>query len=226
MKFHEKLRALRKSSGLTQELLAEKLCVSRVAVSKWESGRGFPNLDSLKMMAQTFSVSIDYLLSSGDFQNDSFQNASSICSKQKINSLRKFFVPFGIMDVFAFLLFLLPVFANRHDGIKAVALPYLQTSFALTKILLVALVTVTAIFGIVQLAFRNIKNKKLITTCDLISLALSVLLVSLCAAGNYPYACVFCLLMFAIKTAVIAKRTGDLPNVTKSIANVNTSLLR
>ena len=64
MEFNEKLQELRKSKGLTQEELAEKLYVSRTAVSKWESGRGYPNIDSLKEISMFFSVSIDELLSS------------------------------------------------------------------------------------------------------------------------------------------------------------------
>ena len=46
MEFHEKLQALRKQRGLTQEELAQLLFVSRTAVSKWESGRGYPSIDS------------------------------------------------------------------------------------------------------------------------------------------------------------------------------------
>ncbi|HRW23108.1 MAG TPA: helix-turn-helix transcriptional regulator, partial [Spirochaetia bacterium] len=63
MEFNEKLRSLRARAGLTQERLADELCVSRVTVSKWESGRGYPNIESLRLMARTLSVSIDDLLS-------------------------------------------------------------------------------------------------------------------------------------------------------------------
>ena len=63
MEFHEKLTELRKQRGLTQEELAGHLFVSRTAVSKWESGRGYPNLDSLKAIAVFFSVTVDDLLS-------------------------------------------------------------------------------------------------------------------------------------------------------------------
>lgn len=63
MEFNEKLQELRKHKGLTQEELAELLFVSRTAVSKWESGRGYPNIDSLKAIARFFGVTIDELLS-------------------------------------------------------------------------------------------------------------------------------------------------------------------
>ena len=63
MEFHEKLQELRKHRGLTQEELAEALYVSRTAISKWESGRGYPSIDSLKEISGYFGVSIDNLLS-------------------------------------------------------------------------------------------------------------------------------------------------------------------
>lgn len=63
MELHEKLQQLRKQKNLTQEELAELLFVSRTAISKWESGRGLPNIDSLKAISKVFSISIDELLS-------------------------------------------------------------------------------------------------------------------------------------------------------------------
>ena len=63
MEFHEKLQALRRQRGLTQEELAAALFVSRTAISKWESGRGYPSIDSLKAISGFLSVSIDALLS-------------------------------------------------------------------------------------------------------------------------------------------------------------------
>ena len=64
MEFCEKLLELRNSKKMTQEELAEALFVSRTAISKWESGRGYPSIDSLKEISKFFSVSIDELLSS------------------------------------------------------------------------------------------------------------------------------------------------------------------
>ena len=52
MEFNEKLQELRKGKGLTQEELAERLFVSRTAVSKWESGRGYPSIDSLRELSR------------------------------------------------------------------------------------------------------------------------------------------------------------------------------
>ena len=63
MELNEKLQELRKQKGFTQEELAEILFVSRTAISKWESSRGYPNIDSLKAIAKFFGVTVDELLS-------------------------------------------------------------------------------------------------------------------------------------------------------------------
>ena len=63
MEFNEKLQQLRTGKNLTQEQLAEQLYVSRTAISKWESGKGYPNIESLKCISKFFSVTIDELLS-------------------------------------------------------------------------------------------------------------------------------------------------------------------
>ena len=66
MELNEKLQMLRKKKGLTQQELADRLYVSRTTVSKWESGRGVPGIESLKAISNFFSVSLDELLSSSD----------------------------------------------------------------------------------------------------------------------------------------------------------------
>ena len=62
MTFGEKLKEARKNAGLSQEAFAEKVGVSRSAVAKWESDRGLPDVENLKLMAGLLSVSIDDLL--------------------------------------------------------------------------------------------------------------------------------------------------------------------
>lgn len=64
--FGEKLKTARKSAGLTQEQLAEKLSVSRQAVTKWEADRGLPDIENLRQIARLMNVSLDYLLDSGE----------------------------------------------------------------------------------------------------------------------------------------------------------------
>ncbi len=62
MFFNEKLKMLRKENNLTQEELAEKLCVSRQAITKWESGDGIPDIDNLKQISILFNTTIDELV--------------------------------------------------------------------------------------------------------------------------------------------------------------------
>lgn len=62
MTFGEKLKDARKEAGLSQEQFAEKMNVSRSAVAKWETDKGMPDVNNLKVMAQLLNVSVDYLL--------------------------------------------------------------------------------------------------------------------------------------------------------------------
>lgn len=66
MKFSEKIIWCRKKSGLSQEMLAEKVGVSRQAVSKWETGESEPEISKLKVLAEIFGVTVDWLLSESE----------------------------------------------------------------------------------------------------------------------------------------------------------------
>jgi transcriptional regulator with XRE-family HTH domain len=62
MTFGEKLREARKKANLSQEEFARKAGVSRSAVAKWESDRGMPDVENLKVIASLLNISLDYLL--------------------------------------------------------------------------------------------------------------------------------------------------------------------
>ena len=64
MTLGEKLQALRRRTGMSQDMLAEKLEVSRQAVSKWERDEAMPETDKLVRIAKLFDISLDELLSS------------------------------------------------------------------------------------------------------------------------------------------------------------------
>ena len=63
MSFAENLKYLRKMQNITQEQLAELLSVSRQAISKWESGNGYPETEKLLILAKELNTSLDYLFS-------------------------------------------------------------------------------------------------------------------------------------------------------------------
>ena len=69
MQFGELLAKRRKEANLSQEQLAEKLNVTRQAVSKWESGASMPDIETIKQISDIFSVSIDMLI----YGEDRFQ---------------------------------------------------------------------------------------------------------------------------------------------------------
>lgn len=66
MTLGEKIRYARKSCGLSQGQLAEKMCVSRSAIAKWETDKGIPDVENLKILSRLLSVSVDSLLDDGD----------------------------------------------------------------------------------------------------------------------------------------------------------------
>lgn len=68
MKFSEKLKKLRQEKNLTQDDLAEKIFVTRTAISKWETDNGYPSIESLKLLAKLFSTTIDDLISEEDIK--------------------------------------------------------------------------------------------------------------------------------------------------------------
>ena len=116
MEFNEKLQHLRKQKHLTQEQLAEKLYVSRAAVSKWESGKGYPNIESLKAVSELFSVSIDDLLSGKELL--------TLAEKENRSNINTIYgLIFGILDMITAVFFILPLFGQEDkDYIRMVTL--------------------------------------------------------------------------------------------------------
>lgn len=70
MKLSEKLQLLRKEKGLSQEKLAEILGVSRQAVSKWELGKSYPEMNKLIILRDYFGISMDDLVEENKIVND------------------------------------------------------------------------------------------------------------------------------------------------------------
>ena len=75
MTFGEKLQALRRRTGMSQDMLAEKLEVSRQAVSKWERDEAMPETDKLVRIAKLFDISLDELLMGKKPQPEQTQTA-------------------------------------------------------------------------------------------------------------------------------------------------------
>ena len=145
MEFHEKLAELRKSRGLTQEELAEALFVSRTAVSKWESGRGYPGIDSLKEISRFFSVTIDELICPREIITAAEDDKKAMIG-------RTVSVICNALDLLSAVLLFLPVFGNGADAPSSVSLfqitglqPWLKTVFAV----MIGMMTLNGICGVI-----------------------------------------------------------------------------
>ena len=199
MEFCEKLQELRKKRGLTQEELAEQLYVSRTAISKWESGRGYPSIDSLKAIAKYFSVSVDDLLS-GD-------TVLAIAEEDRTQSeKRSRTLAFGLLDCNAGLLLFLPFFGiRRTTPAQAVSMLSLATDVPYIKPLFLAAVISLTLCGIVTLALQNAELPIWQRSKEKVSLCLSMVVVFLFMVGLQPYAAVFALAPLVIKALLLIK---------------------
>ena len=197
MEFHEKLQELRKSRGLTQEELAEALYVSRTAVSKWESGRGYPNIDSLKEISAYFSVSIDDLLSGEKLillaQKENTSNIQRICD-----------LLMGIADLFALMLILLPLYPKPVEGYVYSVNLWLYTETApynriLYWILFLSLVAV-GLWKILHTQLNPRKSSRMITT---LSLSLSIAVIFYLVLAREAYAATLAIVPMLLKSLLI-----------------------
>ena len=199
MEFNEKLQELRKNKGLTQEELAEALYVSRTAISKWESGRGYPSIDSLKEIAKYFSVTIDELLSSNEVLSIAEED-----NKQKEKHLKS--LVFGLLDISALMFFFLPFFGQKANGvIQEVSLLSLNEITTYLKTAYYAIVISIAVYGILTLTFQNCQKIFWAKNKDKISLILNVIAVLLFIISSQPYAGTFLFVFLIIKVLMLVK---------------------
>ena len=149
MDFSEKLKQLRQNKKWTQDELAEKLFISRTAISKWESGRGFPSIESLKALSKVFDVSIDELLSNSEL--------ISIAENDKKKQTQKFHhLLLGSLDCLVGLLILLPIFGQAQEKhIVFVSLWQLNPETIWLKLILSIVVILTMLLGIFEILYAN-----------------------------------------------------------------------
>jgi transcriptional regulator with XRE-family HTH domain len=200
MEFNEKLQELRKQKGITQEELAEALYVSRTAISKWESGRGLPNIDSLKAISKYFGVSLDGLLS-----GEALLSIAEEEGREKEERSRD--LVFGLLDCAMVMFFFIPFFAQRTPG------PLLQVSLiALTgvhwyvKIPYVIVVSLLTVFGIVELAFQSKRSPLWESLKYKVSLALGSLATMIFILTLQADAGALAFIFLAIKAMTLIKR--------------------
>lgn len=196
MEFNEKLQKLRKERNLTQEELAEKLFVSRTAISKWESGRGYPSIDSLKVIAKYFHITIDELIGS--------EEVISLAEQDKKENDKKYAALIcGILDCLITLLFFLPIFG---DGSEAAVPMFAITNISgWLKIVFISITGLTVLNGFCGVVISNF-NKPVWNKHRLITgIALSIIGTILFVAARQPYAGIFYLCVLIIKGFLLLK---------------------
>ena len=199
MEFHEKLQELRKSRGLTQEELAEALYVSRTAVSKWESGRGYPSIDSLKEISAYFSVSIDDLLSGEKLillaQKENKSNIQSICD-----------LLMGATDLLALMLILLPLYPKSvGDYVYSVNLWLYTETASYNRILYWILFLSLATVGLWKILHTQLKPQKPSQGITVLSFSLSLAAIFYLVLAREAYAATLAIVLMLLKSLLISR---------------------
>ena len=199
MEFHEKLQELRKNRGLTQEELGEALYVSRTAISKWESGRGYPSIDSLKEISNYFSITIDDLLSG--------EKLLSIAEKENKSNIRSMCdLLFGIVDVCSFMLILLPLYPNTLDGfVYSVNLIAYAETTSFNRLIYWILFVSLIMLGVVKIILTKLGMKQRHKMTTGLSMLLSILMVLYLALAREAYAITLAFMLLVIKGVLLLK---------------------
>ena len=200
MEFNEKLQELRKNRGLTQEELAESLYVSRTAVSKWESGRGYPNIESLKEISKFFSVSIDELLSGEKLlfiaENENRRNIKNIYN-----------LLFSVIDLFSVLLIILPLYPNTvNEFVGSVNLLNYNEISGFLKAIYWFSFLLFIVLGIIKLVLVKIKKEKFNKIITVVSVGLNILVVLLFALTREVYALILVFVFLILKVILLYKQ--------------------
>lgn len=199
MEFGEKLQELRKNRSMTQEELAEALFVSRTAISKWESGRGYPSIDSLKEISRYFSTTIDELICADEMV--------SVAENEKREYIDRYIsLICSVLDIFYALLLFIPMFRDGAASSETVSLLYLSGVNPTVRIMFIVITVVVILNGIAGAVIANFNKESLNRHRIITGTVLSILAVIIFMAARQPYAGIVCFLFLLIKGFLIIRR--------------------
>ena len=192
MEFCEKLQELRKNRSMTQEELAEALFVSRTAISKWESGRGYPSIDSLKEIARFFGVTIDELICPKEILTAAEDEKESFTS-------RYLTLICGALDILLAVLFLLPVFRDSAADGYAVTLFGLSGISSWIRTVFIVVLGLTVLNGLCAVVLSHWNHPVWNRHRLLTGIGLTVIGSAVFILTRQPYAGIFFLAVLVVK---------------------------
>lgn len=203
MEFGEKIQKLRNQNKWTQEQLAEKLYVSRTAVSKWESGKGYPNIDSLKDIAKLFGKTIDELLSNEEIID--IAKNENITNMKRTNNLI-----YGLLDIISVLFIFLPLYAKKtEDFVYSVSLINTNNISNIIKISYIIIMSFLSLIGIAELIIQFIDNKKIQRILNVISLIIETFAILFFAISRQTYLTAIIFIILIIKIIIVVKNISN-----------------
>lgn len=197
MEFGDKLQKLRTEHNMTQEQMAEQLFVSRTAVSKWETGKGMPNLESLQAIAKLFHITLDELLST--------EEVCAIAKEENQENMHRLLsYADGFINFLAVMGLLLPLYKVAGNGVFYSAPLYQFEGWQC--LFFWGLESFMVLCGIVELvSIRTYKNRIAsfsgrLGTGDCIGLVL-------CFIGcGQPYPAVYFFILLLFKGGIITRK--------------------
>ena len=203
MEFGEKIQKLRNEKKWTQEQLAEKLYVSRTAVSKWESGKGYPNIDSLKDIAKLFNKTIDELLSS--------EEIIDIAKKENTTNIKRTNnLIYGLLDIISILFIFLPLYAQKTESfVYSVSLMSTNDISNIIKISYIVILLILSLIGIAELILNFIDNRRTQRIVNIISLIVESISILFFAMSRQTYLTTIIFIILVIKITVIIKNISN-----------------
>ncbi len=200
MEFNEKLQKLRKEAQLTQDALAQRLFVSRAAVSKWESGRGYPNIESLKSISKLFNISIDDLLS-----GEQLIMIAEEDKRKNLSALRG--ILYGLLDIMIFLFLFIPLFGQKNgDMIESVSMIHLKMPEIYMRIAYFGIIGLNTLYGLVEILLKDFQNRVWEAHASIISIIITIITTVIFIVSQQPYIAFFMLWILIFKGIIYVKR--------------------
>ncbi|MDO4478103.1 MAG: helix-turn-helix transcriptional regulator [Lachnospiraceae bacterium] len=199
MELNLKIKSLREAHEMTQEQVAEALYVSRRTVAKWEKGRSYPSIDSLKNLAKCFGVPLEELIDSEEII--ALAKADIKESHQKYMAL-----VCSLLDLAVLMMLFVPVFHDLLNGaITSAPLFRLHGVAMVRRVLFRVVVLATAANGVLGLAVSHADRAVWRRYPLAIGTTLSIVGAILFIVSSQTNAALFYMVILIIKGALLVK---------------------